>query len=98
VLPRALARLQPSERANGRRELTRPDDAAVVAMPTDKGMVPTGDCFRALVDDLYGCGKMASQPSLGASFARDADAPSARAIASVQPQTHPREPMTIVGR
>ncbi|MGG6297940.1 selenide, water dikinase SelD [Leptolyngbya sp. AN02str] len=87
VLERSLARIQ-QDFPELRREdvligLDAPDDAAVVQVPAGQVMVQTVDYFRAIVNDPFVFGQIATHHSLSDLFAMGATPQSALAIATL---------------
>ena len=84
VLTRALGKLATaSESANIMLGLNAPDDAAVLSPPPGKLLLQSVDYFRALVDDPYLFGQIATQHALNDIFAMGAQPHSALAIATL---------------
>lgn len=83
VLARVLARIPVKPHTDVLVGLADADDAAVVAVPPGKVMVHTVDFFRAVVDDPYLFGRIASNHSLGDIYAMGAEPQSALAVATV---------------
>lgn len=67
--------------------LDAPDDAAVIQIPPDRLLVQTVDFFRALLDDPFLFGEIATQHALSDLFAMGATPTSGLAIAVV-PELH----------
>ncbi|MDO6564562.1 selenide, water dikinase SelD [Amphritea sp. 1_MG-2023] len=63
--------------------LNRPDDAAVIDVPSDKLLVQSVDSFRQLVNDDFLFGQIAANHALGDIFAMGATPHSAQAIVSL---------------
>ena len=83
TLERALGSLTTVRREEVMVGLREPDDAAIVAPPTNKVMVHTVDSFRAMVDDPYIFGKIAANHALGDVYAMGATPQTALAIANL---------------
>ncbi len=88
VLDRVLQRLKQADwtqREDILIGLDAPDDAAVVQIPNNQVLVQTIDYFRALVNDPYLFGQIASNHCLSDLFAMGATPQSALAIATLPP-------------
>lgn len=88
VLERVLARIRAEHPPGGDRldiliGLDAPDDAAVVAVPSDRLMVHTLDYFRALVADPFQFGQIATQHCLSDLYAMGAEPQSVLAMVTV---------------
>lgn len=70
--------------------LDQPDDAAILKLPTDQLLVQTTDYFRAIVNDPYLFGQIATNHCLSDLFAMGANPDSVLAIAVV-PEVQPRK-------
>lgn len=98
TLDRVLQRLKQSDWRQ-REEiligLDSPDDAAVLQVPIDRVLVQTIDYFRALVNDPYLFGQIATNHCLSDLFAMGAEAQSALAIATLPQAIESKQEETL---
>ncbi len=83
VLERVLQRLDIPPSPHAVLEPGRSDDAAVLALPTERLLVQSVDYFRSLIDDPYLFGRIAANHALGDLHAMGAEPHSALAIATL---------------